>query len=57
MKNTRKSHPKHDLTNEKFGTLTPVENDIRKVEYCERNNIELKIIKYCDDYDLYDVLY
>lgn len=34
-----------------------VENDRRKIEYCERNGIDLKIIKYCDEYDLYDLLY
>lgn len=34
-----------------------IENDIRKVEYCRRNNIDLKIIKYCDEYNLDDILH
>ena len=34
-----------------------VENDLRKIEYCERNNIDLKIIKYGEKYDINDLLY
>lgn len=34
-----------------------VENDYRKVKYCARNDIDLKIIRYDDDYDLNDLLY
>jgi hypothetical protein len=34
-----------------------MENDRRKYEYCDRMGIELKIIKYCDEYDLYDLIY
>lgn len=33
-----------------------VENDLRKVEYCRKNGIELKIISYQDEYDLHDIL-
>ena len=32
-------------------------NDQLKIEYCERNGIELKIITYEDDYDINDLLY
>lgn len=33
-----------------------IENDALKVEYCKRNNIDLKIISYEDDYDISDLL-
>lgn len=33
-----------------------VENDIRKVEYCRKKHIDLKIIKYSDQYSLSDIL-
>ena len=33
-----------------------LENDRRKVEYCRKNNIDLKIIKYSDQYSLSDIL-
>lgn len=34
-----------------------LENDRRKIEYCRRNGIDLKIIKYSDTYDISDLLY
>lgn len=33
-----------------------VENDKRKIEYCKKNNIKLKIIKYNELYDLQDLI-
>lgn len=33
-----------------------IENDSMKIEYCERNNIDLKIISYEEEYDIYDLI-
>lgn len=38
------------------GFETLVEHDKRKMEYCKENGIELKVIKYSEDYDLNDIL-
>lgn len=35
---------------------TLIENDKRKIEYCKNNNIELRIIKYNQSYDLKDLI-
>lgn len=39
-----------------FGYDRLVENDALKIEYCERNHIDLKIINYDDEYDIYDLI-
>ena len=33
-----------------------IENDKRKIQYCKDNNIELRIIKYNDKYDINDLI-
>lgn len=33
-----------------------IENDRRKIEYCINNNINLKIIKYDEEYNIYDLI-
>ena len=33
-----------------------IENDKRKIEYCKKNNIELRIIKYNQKYTLNDLI-
>ena len=33
-----------------------IENDKRKIKYCEDNNIELRIIKYDQNYNLNDLI-
>ena len=33
-----------------------LEHDRRKIEYCNKNNIELKIISYKDKYNLTDII-
>ena len=35
---------------------TLIENDKRKIQYCKNNNIELRIIKYNQSYDLKDLI-
>lgn len=39
---------------EEYNTL--IENDRRKIEYCNKNNIELRIIKYNQEYSLNDLI-
>ena len=34
-----------------------IENDKRKIEYCKKNCIDLKIIKYDQDFDIKDLVY
>ena len=38
------------------GYETLLEHDRRKIEYCNKNNIELKIISYKDKYNLTDII-
>ena len=33
-----------------------IENDNRKKEYCESKNIDLKIIRYDEEYDISDII-
>ena len=35
---------------------TLIQNDAKKIEYCKNNNIELRIIKYNQNYDLNDLI-
>ena len=40
----------------KEGYKTLIENDKRKIEYCQNNNIELRIIKYNQSYTIEDLI-
>lgn len=40
----------------KEGYKTLIENDKRKIEYCQKNNIELRIIKYNQSYTIEDLI-
>ena len=33
-----------------------IENDKRKIQYCKDHNIELRVIKYDQEYDIYDLI-